>query len=214
MTIHIHVTPKFDSTVIDNTPPLYRVLHDYELYNGEPRQEVINRGKALPEVFSLLPNQFTSLNRAWQQLWKGINPQMTGREWRQLASCHRAFTNNAGYDCSEGKHGPFVDYVNGRDLGADAPKMEALVCGGALLTGEPDVLYKGVLCLKVKTLDGRENPPLVEWVLSCPWFWFEAVSVRPDGGVQSFGITEHAERVPLVASIFPVYFPMSGLVRI
>lgn len=200
--IHIHVSQP--------PPPLWRVKHDIELY-GRARDEVLKRGKPLPEVFSLLPNQFTSLGKAWQELWKGLNPQMTGEEWRKLLYNERAFTNGNGFE----KDGdPRVDYINARDLGAEPPKIESLVCGGALLTGEPDILYKGEKCLRVKTLDGRSNPPLVEWVLSCEWLWFKAVSVRPDGGVQSFGITPYEERVPVIASIFPVYFPMSGLVRV
>lgn len=191
-------------------PPMWRVLHDRELPSGV-RQVVKDRGVPLPEVFPLAPSQFTSLNLAWQRLWRDLNPQMSNEEWRKLLHYQRAFTNGQGFE----KPGdPRVDYINARDLGAEPPKIESLVCGGALLTGEPDIMYRGELCLRVKTLDGRNPPPLAEWVLNCPWLWFEAVSVRPDGGVQSFSLTPYAERVPVVASIFPVYMPMSGLKKV
>lgn len=192
-------------------PPAYIVKHDIELPGGV-RQVVRDSGKALPEVHQLAPAQFTPLTKAWQELWKGINSELTGPEWRKLASCHRAFNNNNGYDCSQKKHGPFVDYINGRDLGAPLPKIECLVCGGALLRGI-ETTYKGEPHLQVETLDGTAAPPPLEWVLTRPHLYFEAVSVRPDGGVQSFSITEHPEYVPLVAST-AVYLPMWKVKRV
>lgn len=194
--------------VVDE-PVLYRVLHDFELPGGV-RQIVKDRGVPLPEVHSLLPNQFTPLNYSWQWLWYKMNRNMSPLEWRKLASCHRAFTNNFGYDCSEGKHGPFADFVNGKDIGAEKPKIEALVCGGAVLRGA-ETTYKGEPHLRVDVMDGTKPPPS-EW--DKEWLYYEAVSVRPDGGVQSFSITPHPEYVPLVASILPVYVPMWKVKRV
>ena len=194
-------------------PRLYRVLHDAELYDGKAREEVLRRGVPLPEVFQLLPaNHFTKLTREWQWLWKGLNPSMTKLQWRKLAGCHRFGTNNNGFDCSEGKHGPFADFVNGRDTRAALPKIEALVCGGATLRGH-EIIERGEPVLLVETLDGNKMPPSVWWVQQRPWLFYEVVSVRPDGVVQSFSITSHKEYAPIVASV-EVTFPMSGLVRL
>lgn len=192
-----------------NTPPLWRVLHDRELPSGV-RDKVTSTGKTMPEVFPLLPNQFTTLNYAWQWFWKNINPNMSKEDWTKLLGYQRAFTNNNGF----GMDDPRVNYVTGENLGAEPPKIESLLCGGALITGEPDVLYKGEKHLRVLTLDGKQSPPPVEWVVARPWFYFEAVSVRPDGATQSFSLTSYPEYVPIVASILPVYFPMSGLVKV
>lgn len=190
--------------------PWFQVLHDFQLYNGDPRPEVIERGVPLPEIYPLLPNQFTKLTFNWQWLWKYLNPLMSPLDWRKLLHYERAFTNLNGFD----KPGdPRADHVNERDMQSPLPKIEALVCGGAFLTGKPDVMYKGEPHLQVVTLDGRQPPPPVGWVQANK-LAFEAVSARPDGGVQSFSLTPNPEYVPIVASIFPVYFPMSGLVKV
>lgn len=191
---------------------LWRVLHDYELPGGV-RDIVIQRNKPQPEVFSCFPNQFTPLNRAWQWLWRDLNAHITDMEWRKLLSCHRAFTNNCGYDCSENKHGPFADFVNGKDIGTPLPKIETLLCGGAIVTGT-ETTYKGVPMLQLDALDGKRVPPSVEWLRAREWLWYKAVSVAPDGAVRSFSISPFPEYVPLIASQFPVYFPLSGLRKI
>ncbi len=195
-------------------PPLFRVKHDLERW-GHARDIVLQKGMALPEVFPCFPNQYTILTRRWQLLWRALNPNATNLQWRKILSCHRAFTNDHGFDCGRQGHGPFADFVNGQDLSAELPRAECLLCGGAIVTGV-ETTYKGAPHLMLETLDGRAGAtvPTLEWVLARPWLYFEAISVSPDGSTQSFSLTPYPEYVPLIANIFPVYFPMAGLVRL
>lgn len=194
-----------------NFPQLYRVLHDRELPGGV-RPIVLEKGKALPEVFPLFPNQFTKLTRAWQWLWRDLNPQMSAEQWRKLLYTNRAFTNGQGYGEPDD---PRADYINNLDTSSPLPKIECLVCGGALLAGI-ETTYKGIPSLMVDTLDGRAGMtvPTAEWVLARPWYYYQAISVSPDGSTQSFSLTPYPEYVPLVANIFPVYFPLAGLEKL
>lgn len=186
---------------------LYRVLHDMEL--GGVRQVVRERNVPLPEIYPLFPNQFSPLNYDWQWLWKDINPQMSKLDWRRLLTNERAFTNENGFEADP----PRVDYVNGRDIGAEEPKIEALLCGGAVITGV-ETVYKGERVLQVNTLNINEPPPTPQWMLQHPEFMMQAVSVRPDGRVQSFSLTPHPEYVPLVAKTLPVYYPLDFLEKL
>lgn len=188
-------------------PRLYRILHDREM--GGVRQIVLDKGVPLPEVHQLKPVHFTKLTYKLQWLWKDSNPLITGREWRKLAGCHRFATNNLGFDCAEKKHGPFADFVNGLDIGSPLPAIESIICGGAIVAGV-EAIERGERVLWLETM----RPDSLPDANDVPkWQKFEAVSVRPDGGVQSFSITPHAEWVPLVASQ-PVYIEMAKAVRL
>lgn len=187
---------------------LYRVRHDLEL--GGVRQVVTERGVPLPEVYPLFPNQFTKLGRDWQFLWKGINPQLSPLDWRKLLTNERFATNGNGFGDPED---PRVDFVNGLNIGADEPKIEALFCGGACVTGV-ETVYRGELALQVNVLNGNDPVPTVDWMWAHPEYMFEAVSVRPDGRVQSFSLTPFAELVPLIAQDLPVYYPLEFLEKL
>lgn len=187
---------------------LYRVMHDMEL--GGVRAVVLERNVPLPEIYPLFPNQHTSLNYAWQWLWKDINPQLTNMEWRKLLGNERAFCNDQGFE----KDGdPRVDYVNGLAVGAEEPKIEALLLGGMVVTGV-ETVYRGEMALQVDVLDGNQPPPSVNWMRQHPEFMGQAVSVRPDGRVQSFSLTPYPEYVPLIAHDLPVYYPLDFLEKL
>lgn len=187
---------------------LYRVMHDMEL--GGVREIVIQRGVPLPEVYPLFPNQFTKLNRNWQLLWKAINPQLSGEEWRKLLYNERAFTNEHGFEDPDTDR---VDFVNGYNIGAEEPAIEALLCGGACITGN-ETIYKGERALEVNVLNGNDPAPSVEWMWAHPEYMFEAVSVRTDGRVQSFSLTPYPELVPITANLLPVYYPLDFLEKL
>jgi hypothetical protein len=64
------------------------------------------------------------------------NPLFIGTKWRSTYNGGIAFTNNNGFDDPDA--GPRADYVNGRDLLAQLPKlMKGIICGGGFYTGTP-----------------------------------------------------------------------------
>jgi len=181
---------------------LMMVKHDNPV-----RQIVLDRGVPLPEVHSLFPNGYMPLDRGWQMLWFGINPELPPLKWRALLGYTVAFTNDQGFD----KPGdPRADYINGQGIGAPLPKMELLLCGGAIITGRPDGAW-----FWVETLDGNNPPPTATWVLDHPWYWFRAVSINPDGEINNLpqGGGDLVKRVPIV-SRYPVKIEMSKLVKV
>jgi hypothetical protein len=181
-----------------------RVFHDREL--GAVREEVIMRGKTLPEVFQPISefNPFSPLTKSWQLLWRNINPQMTNLEWRQLLHWQRAFTNNHGF---ERPGDPRRDYINGKNLSDPLPKIECLLCGGALVSIVRDAVVRGVEVSELEVLNGRRSPPTVKFLLERPWLYFQAVSVSVTGIVRSFSISPYPEYVPFVSLGIPVYMP-------
>lgn len=185
-----------------------RVLHDAEM--GGVRQEVLTRGKSLPEVFQPLSdhNPFSPLTKAWQLLWKNLNPQITNLEWRQLLHWQRAFTNNNGF---ERPGDPRRDYVNQKDLTAPLPKIECLLCGGALVSIVRETVFNGEEVYELDVLNGRKSPPPLEWVLRRPWLFYQAVSVSVTGIVRSFSISPYPEYVPFISLGLPVYMPKKNI---
>lgn len=185
-----------------------QVKHDREM--GAVREEVILRGKTLPEVFQPLSdhNPFTPLTRSWQRLWKDINPQITNLEWRQLLFWQRAFTNNNGFE----KPGdPRRDYINNKNLTADLPKIECLLCGGALVSIVGETVFRGEEVYELEVMNGRFGAPPLQDVLKMPWLFYEAVSVSVTGIVRSFSLTPYPEYVPFVSLGVPVYMPKKNI---
>lgn len=190
-------------------PPSWLVTHDNPV-----RAIVLARGVPLPEINPLLPNGFFPLDEAWQWLWKDINPELSPRDWRALLQYQRAFTNQNGFD----KPGdPRRDYINGRDLEAvddqgnpAYPKMELLLCGGAVVTGRAEGEW-----LWVDVLDGNQPPPSAAWVLAHPEFSFRAVSINPRGEINNLtqGGQGLAKRVPIVSK-YPVKFALNKVRRL
>lgn len=183
-------------------PPLWMVKHDDPV-----RDIVIRRGVALPEVHPMHPQGFFPLNREWQELWKGINPELPPMKWRALLGHTVAFTNQNGFDNPKDLR---IDYINGQGYGHPLPKMELLLCGGATITGHVEGAY-----LYVDTLDGWAAPPPAAWVIERPWLWFAAVSVNPRGEINNLpqGGGDLVKRVPIV-SRYPVKIEMSKLVKV
>lgn len=185
-------------------PLLYKVLHDIEM--GKVRDEVIERGVALPEVNPFIDNHFTALTEKWQWLWKNLNQSMTKLQWRALLDYQRAFTNQNGFDKPNDQR---ADYVNNRDLTKPLPKMEALVCGGATVAVDR---IEGQYAW-IKTLNGLNPPPPVEYILARPWLYFHATTVRPNGTVGSFPQSTGAELVPLLTNRV-VKYPLARLKKL
>lgn len=147
----------------------YRVKHDKEL--GSLWRD------NMPEVHPFLPNHFTPFTAGWQRLSFNLMPWIADK-WTAVFSYQRAFTNNNGFGMEDD---PRANFILGKDLAEDLPKIEALVCGGALLAG-----YVDGLNFVPETLNGRVNPPGVEWLKARPWLYFDAISVDGNGTPRRF----------------------------
>lgn len=137
---------------------LYRVNHDATGWRS-----------GLPEVFPFYPNHFTEFSKDWQILSRQLNPQLTNEQWRAVYTYQRAFTNQQGF----GMTPPRADWVNMRNLDAENPRQEALVCGGAILKRrflDDEYLYPVYL-------DGNRPAPPLDWLLKRPYLFFDAVTV-------------------------------------
>lgn len=164
-------------------PPLFRVLHDKEL--GELWRP------NLPEVHPLFDQHFTPFTESWQRLSYEMNT-LTKNKWTAVYSFERAFTNSNGF----GKPGdPRRNYIKMEDLQEPLPKVEALVCGGAVLTGKVSGDY-----LYVETLNGRNPAPSLDWLLERPWLYFDAITVDSNGTPRRFPQADGRQvLIPLVA---------------
>jgi hypothetical protein len=143
----------------------YRVLHDREY------QPLWRWG--VPEVFHFDQHAPVRLTEAWQKLIFSMNPGMDGQGFRSLLAYNRAFTNGTGFNGNPAR----ADYINRLNLDKkDSFFDKARLCGGAVIFGY--VIRNKVTIL---TLDGRRPPPSLEYVLSRPWFYYEAITVKADG---------------------------------
>ena len=155
-----------DDALFPAKPQLWRVLHDVETPAGNWRPK-------LPEVHSLFLNHFTPFTEGWQKLSYAMNPHLTKEKWTALYAYQRAFTNNNGFGNDSD---PRANYIKGENLRYGDPKVEALVCGGAVLAG-----VAAGSNLIVETLNGRNSPPSLEWLMARPWLWFDAITVDGNG---------------------------------
>lgn len=140
---------------------------------------------------------------AWQRQSFGLNT-MDKMEWTNLFSDTTAFTNNQGFGKRDD---PRANFITGENLRAPLPKLEALLCGGAVVTGVPSFRLAAALrqaadlsrnlfrvsfgffrqsvrslldvnTLQVYTLNGRDAPP--RRALE-PWEMYHAVTVDSRG---------------------------------
>lgn len=176
-------------------PPLWRVKHDREL-------GALWRPN-LPEVHPFSPSHFVPFTETWQRYSFGMNT-MDKMEWTNTFSNKTAFSNTHGF----GKRGdPRANFITGENLRAPLPKLEALLCSGAVVTGSPSFRVTAMLrqvvdlsknlfrvsfgffrqsvrslldvnVLQVYTLNGRDAPPRRALL---PWEMYHAVTVDSRG---------------------------------
>jgi hypothetical protein len=149
-------------------PRLWRVRHFLECDDDR---------RSRPEVNPLFPNHYSHFGKEAQLLSRAMNFRITSAKWSQVYSYHLWITNEQGFGNSDD---PRANYVTGEDLDYAAPKVEALLCGGNVVTGEPEA---GLL--HVATLDWR-NMPSLEWIMARPWFITKAVAVDGNGKPRRF----------------------------
>lgn len=169
-------------------PPLWRVKHDIE--NG-----VLIRPN-LPEMFPLFPNHYAQFPKEWQLLSYAMNqPWLTPAKWTALYVDQVWITNFQGFGNPDS---PRANFVTGEDLTAALPRVEALTCGGNVLTGqvEGDELV-------VHVLDWRQAPPRLADLR--PWEKTYGVIEGVDGSPRHF----HQGLQP-DGSLAPVVHPLLG----
>lgn len=106
-------------------PPLWRVLHDKEI--GPLWRP------GLPEVFPLFPNHFSSFGEPWQRLsWEMNKQYLTPGKWTAVYGATTWIANHQGFGNEDD---PRANYITGKDLMFANPRVEALTCGGNVLTG-------------------------------------------------------------------------------
>lgn len=187
---HTSLTGRLELPV--SRPPLWRVLHEREVpsawRNVPPR---------MPEVRPLFPNHHVPFGKYWQLLsWK-MNPLLTAGNMTAVYHFRLWIANNQGFGMEDD---PRANYFENKNLSRALPRVEALTCGGNLLTGQ----IQGDNLL-LETLDWRNAPPSLEWIQARPWFVTEAVKLDGEGyparfpqGRQDNGFQPGA-RHPLIA---------------
>ena len=206
----------------------YFVGHDYQL--AENLYESRN-GAPTPEVNMLVPRVYAPMNEKWQ--WFLFD--LLNRETTALGTYNNktAFMNGASNGIDQMRN-----YITGERMNMELPALGAFTCGGAYIRGE-ETTYKQVKCLKVATLDGKMDPPVIcgpagknpeieTWAAANRNLWFLATiitdrkeGIDPFTGFQSYGVDKFPRgsfiRVPIVArnpTVEPVYIPMSKLIKL
>jgi len=187
-------------------PPLWRVLHDKEI-------GPLWRSN-LPEVFPFAPNHFSQFTRPWQMLSFSMNqPWLTKAKWTRVYWHNLWIANHQGFGMETD---PRRNYVLETNMDKSLPRVEALTCGGNVLTGTPvgDQLL-------VDTWAWRDSPPDVTWMMAHPWFVTYAVTVDQNGVPRRFpqGMQPNGYMADVVHPLlcdptrFVITFPMSLLQR-
>lgn len=222
----LEVTIQIAPAQVSTRPPLYRVLHDYEIWRRQPalpaahgQIENVKRDwqyrAGMPEVFWLYESHRVPFTESWQRLSFALCEGIETKKWRIVYDDHRAFMNGTGFWTSGSPYAyvPRRDYINGIDLDGEIPAWDKIrVCGGATVTGRESGGY-----LIVETLD-YFNTPTPEWLRAHPWFFFRAVSVGATKTGQPFveDFPQNGGRpvwIPLVA-MYQVRFPLSCVERV
>lgn len=154
-----------------------RVLHEAEL----PRDRR-STPLRMPEVRPLFPNHFVPFGKAWQMLSWQLNPLLTANNMTAVYNEALWIANNTGFGNT-----PRANYFTNENLGAQELRVEALTCGGNLLSILGETIAKTaagqVPCYVVETLDARRSVPSVDWLRERPWLITEATKLRSDGSL-------------------------------
>jgi hypothetical protein len=160
-----------------------RVLHEVEV--PAARRNVPPK---MPEVRPFAPNHFSPFGKPWQLLaWK-LNPLLSAANMSAIYHNELWICNGSGFGDDGDKRANFFTNTN---LSAPPPKVEALTCGGNLLSvvGERTVMEAGkpVPSYIVETLNWHNPPTSVEWLEARPWLITHAVKLDTEGKPTRFG---------------------------
>jgi hypothetical protein len=153
----------------------YRVLHERELASNLPHTTPPDR----PEVRALYPSHFSPFGKPWQMLaWK-MNPLLSAGNMTAVYHTHLWIANDQGFGDD---NDPRANFFENTHLTENLPKVEALTCGGNLLSvvGELGDDYI------VETLDWHNPPPSPSEINGKPWLLTVAVNMGTDGTPRRF----------------------------
>lgn len=171
----------------------------------------------VPEVYWMKPLHRVYMTKEWQYLmfdlflWGAPKLGMgdyAKKKWSELYGCHRAFTNNTGFNCKKTpEHGPFANFITGEHLSEGLPALDKpRFCGGATIAGE---VRDGKFWVETLT-----KVPTLDWLIKHPWLFFQATTVHADGTIGRFPQGDGAPvYVPLVSKV-PVHYPLEYLEKV
>lgn len=170
-----------------------------EWYVAHDREKGTIWRKNVPEVYHFDQMAPTTLTRAWQEFIYKLNNGgkpggMTPNSFHGLFRWNKAFSNrSAGFDWPTVPHADFIKKTN---LKATPPRLDKCrICGGAVIRGK----VQGNLLI-VETLNGKNPPPPLEWLLERPWLYFRCWTVLPNGQNAEFPQTANGVLMPLVST--------------
>src|SRR5688572_13720975 len=154
-------------------PKLWRVLHEAEVpafrRNVPPK---------MPEVRTFFPNHHVKFGKYWQLLSRSMNPLLNNGNWTAVYDWQLWIANDNGF----GDPGdPRANYIENRNLDYELPRVEALTCGGNVLTGYVENGY-----LVTETLNWRDPAPSLDWIMARPWLVTEGVKLDRNGNPTRF----------------------------
>ncbi len=156
-----------------------RVLHELELASHLPHTTPPGR----PEVRAMFPNHHIPFRKPWQLKSKAMNPLCSPANWSAGYHHKLWIANDHGMgDAND----PRANYVTGENLTSPLPRVEALTCGGNLLSVIGEALVKTdrgkEACYIIETLDYSAAPPDE----IPPWLVTTAVNMGTDGTPRRF----------------------------
>lgn len=161
-----------------------------------------------PSVYAR-PIDFTEPLQRLAMALNAWNPLYTGTKFRSTYNGGIAFTNNQGFDDPDA--GPRRDYINGRDLTAEYPRlMKAIICGGMFIRGAVDGNY--LVCYPgVHGIDANKPIPSADEVKERNWY-FHAVTWD---GTRVWNFPQGSGNPVLIPYVLrdPAPYPLSWFVR-
>lgn len=197
----------------------YRVPHDAERnangsYAGDGAwsdENVRDRGKPIPEVYRLYPDQVTPLDCKWIKFWWAINPMLHLEGFENLLDDRWMLCNGTGwpsrYNCLTGKPGTDPD-----DKNKNPAFHSALINGGATVLGQK---VGGIYWLDTLLISSPVPSNPMEWAEKNKHMWYYATTVAPNGNVTYSTFTgrdgnRQRLRIPILTTQ-KVYIPLREL---
>ena len=157
----------------------WRVLHRSEGGRVTPiGMPCVNPALNVAGIIFTASMQWLSYNLASSQ-----NPKVTKDKWRVVYDGGTAFTNQNGWDMKDKPQRR--DYVNGRDLDLEFPKlMRAIICSGNFFTGQPVTVNKEQyiqMTPGIDAIDGTKPLPSVSEVIEKGWRFVATTATYVNG---------------------------------
>jgi hypothetical protein len=157
---------KININLIKSRPRIWRVRHDAEMSKGIWRP-------GMPEVHPTFDNHHSRFDRWAQLVSRGMNPWLDDDGWTDIYHHRYWITNDQGFG---DEVSPRANYVLGKDLTSELPRVESLVSGGSLV----ESVDEDQTWVYLKALDWR-NPVSLSWLQTKPQFWTRGIFCGGNG---------------------------------